>query len=294
MTCHLQVFGLKPEMTLIQIFQPVAARVQKDRTILPQEGRFHRQQRAIFLVSMSIRLLANVWDTPMNSPVNKLVLLAIADNANDQGQCFPSIKTIETKCDLSRRAVFEAISALKTMGFLQVRSGGGRFSNTYIISPSLCENPRKDDRCAKCTAPVQEAHPTSAPSAPITNIEPSVQPVPLQSPSRGRRQVVQISDRAKAVGLAFWQEFPAMKPLGEKRITQNLVELDALLQCMSDTELRNMVLGLKNDQFRHGWVSSFLAITENLPKIRAYLGTKQNGNTNGHSYLTEFRANGGR
>ena len=51
---------------------------------------------------MSIRLMTLVWDMEQLNPTDTLVLLALADNASDEGNCFPSIGTIAKKNPAAR------------------------------------------------------------------------------------------------------------------------------------------------------------------------------------------------
>lgn len=67
---------------------------------------------------MSITLMSRVWETALPS-TQKMVLLALADNANDQGRsCFPSIKTLSEKCTTSIRAVQTHIASLEEAGLI--------------------------------------------------------------------------------------------------------------------------------------------------------------------------------
>ncbi|WP_409365500.1 helix-turn-helix domain-containing protein [Klebsiella pneumoniae] len=40
----------------------------------------------------------------VGNPARKLVLLKLADNANDDGICFPSYQYIADKCEMSKRS----------------------------------------------------------------------------------------------------------------------------------------------------------------------------------------------
>jgi hypothetical protein len=82
---------------------------------------------------MSIRLMARVWELPMESHTQKLVLLALADNANDHGDCWPSITTIARKCSLSRQGVLDQIAKLEALKMVQTHRKHG-CSNRYRIS----------------------------------------------------------------------------------------------------------------------------------------------------------------
>jgi len=75
-----------------------------------------------------------VWETPMENHTEKLVALAIADNANDAGVCWPSVPTIARKCDLTEQGVQNRLKSLQKSGWLKVERKPGQ-SNTYTIHP---------------------------------------------------------------------------------------------------------------------------------------------------------------
>lgn len=82
---------------------------------------------------MSLRLMSAAWAANLPS-TPKLVLLALADNANDEGNCAPSMKRIAQKCSLTERAVLNNINLLELGGFL-LRENRQFKSNNYIITP---------------------------------------------------------------------------------------------------------------------------------------------------------------
>lgn len=73
-----------------------------------------------------------VWKLPLESHTQKLVLLSIADCSDDQGNCFPHIETLATKCSLSPRAVIQHIKALCGLGVLE-KSKKIRNDNRYRV-----------------------------------------------------------------------------------------------------------------------------------------------------------------
>jgi DNA-binding IscR family transcriptional regulator len=75
---------------------------------------------------MSIALMALVWkNSNPRSPVDRLVLLSLADQANDQdGTCWPSIGHIAQRTGLSARTVQRSIRALEAAALLSVQIGG--------------------------------------------------------------------------------------------------------------------------------------------------------------------------
>lgn len=60
--------------------------------------------------------MAWVWEHSLTSGSERLVLLALADNANDQGFCWPSLETIAKKANISRRYVISIIKKLEKRG----------------------------------------------------------------------------------------------------------------------------------------------------------------------------------
>jgi len=82
---------------------------------------------------MSIRLITSVWNFDAGSHSTKLVLLALADCANDDGEeCFPSITTLAEKCNMSRQGVLNQIAKLKDSGVLEYKRCGR--SNRYKLT----------------------------------------------------------------------------------------------------------------------------------------------------------------
>jgi hypothetical protein len=74
-----------------------------------------------------------VWSLPIG-PTDKLVLLALADNANDEGFCWPSIRTLESKTSLSNRTVRYSIKRLKENGHLVTQNYNGH-SLKFTLTP---------------------------------------------------------------------------------------------------------------------------------------------------------------
>jgi len=70
---------------------------------------------------MSVRALTWALDQKTGSPISKLVLLKLADAANDSdGQCWPSRATIAEECELSFESVKRHIKLLADQGLLEV------------------------------------------------------------------------------------------------------------------------------------------------------------------------------
>ena len=84
--------------------------------------------------------MTKVWDTQFGSHTQKLVLLALADNANDEGLCWPSVKTIARKCELTEQGVRDQITIFVGAGLIHVETGGGRRSNRYQFNLNLLDD----------------------------------------------------------------------------------------------------------------------------------------------------------
>jgi len=78
-------------------------------------------------------------DTQLDSN-KKLIMLAMADNANDEGYCYPSINTIVKKTSLSKPTVIKHLKELEMIGFLiskkRHRENGTATSKIYVIYPN--------------------------------------------------------------------------------------------------------------------------------------------------------------
>ena len=120
---------------------------------------------------MSIRLMTLAWDLADISHTQKLVLLALCDSANDHGMCYPSVATLQKKCNLSDRGVQKCLADLQKMGVLAKKMRKGH-STVYVVSPSKeSYTPERGS-----PPPPNHVHPTPERGSPITVIEPSIEP----------------------------------------------------------------------------------------------------------------------
>jgi len=67
---------------------------------------------------MSVQFLSAAWATKVSDPAAKLVLVSLADHANDAGQCWPSVATLVACTELSERTVQRAIAKLVAQGVI--------------------------------------------------------------------------------------------------------------------------------------------------------------------------------
>ncbi|MFC4729496.1 helix-turn-helix domain-containing protein [Coralloluteibacterium thermophilus] len=88
---------------------------------------------------MSFELLRTCWPLQM-PPTAKAVLVSLADQANDYGECWPAIPTICERTCFSRRAVIAALAWLESAGALTADRSNGR-KTSYRLTPSSYVQP---------------------------------------------------------------------------------------------------------------------------------------------------------
>nr|WP_229380922.1 helix-turn-helix domain-containing protein [Shewanella psychropiezotolerans] len=88
---------------------------------------------------MSMELMVKAMKAKVGNPLRKLVLIKLADNASDTGECWPSYQHIADQCEIGKSTVRKHIKELEGAGFLTIinRKGPkGNSSNIYILT--LC------------------------------------------------------------------------------------------------------------------------------------------------------------
>lgn len=97
---------------------------------------------------MSIRVMSQVWEHSRQQGSALLVLLAIADFADDDGWAYPSIERLAEKARMSTRNVRYVLRDLEASGELMIEAGGGRHqTNRYrvLVAPPADGETRQDD-----------------------------------------------------------------------------------------------------------------------------------------------------
>lgn len=128
---------------------------------------------------MSILVMSQVWKSAPFKGTNLLVLLALADAADDEGLCWPSVQTLSAKARASESAVHRSLRALEEAGWLDREHRSGS-SNLYRVTPDRggCQI---DTPVASGTGGGAASDTRGVPPvAPRTVIEPSLEP-PLTS-----------------------------------------------------------------------------------------------------------------
>jgi Helix-turn-helix domain len=133
---------------------------------------------------MSVRVMTVVWQLQLPA-YEKLLLLALADNANDEGECFPSINTLVAKSGISERVVQRKLTVLRNAGHIECHFRTGR-STWYTIHPRHSDTPeRATPPSQRHPTPVSQTSPppsastrTPVTATPITSKKPSIEPSP--------------------------------------------------------------------------------------------------------------------
>lgn len=111
---------------------------------------------------MSIKAMNWAWEQRTGNPGLKMVLLKLADNADDIGFSYPSVAYIADLCEVSERTAQRHIRTLQEKQLLtiekRVRSDGSTTSNGYTLSLHMEAPARERGRGVKLSpAPGQAA-----------------------------------------------------------------------------------------------------------------------------------------
>ena len=162
---------------------------------------------------MSMTLMAKAMAIKTGNPIRKLVLIKLADNANDYGECWPSYKHIADHCECSKSAVRDHIDALISMGLLVkenrpgVKNGKGNASNLYCMK---LDNHMPPKSIAPMPSESTGMPPESIPPMPCGgtrtshSFEPVIEPKDPPNPQTGENGERIFSDAQKA--LEFYNE----------------------------------------------------------------------------------------
>ncbi|MBH8611193.1 helix-turn-helix domain-containing protein [Pseudomonas mohnii] len=181
---------------------------------------------------MSMGLMVAAMKLRVGNPLRKLVLIKLADNASDVGECWPSYQHIADQCEISKRSVMNHIAALCEAGLLrkEIRKGGpkGNSSNVYFLT--------LDGGAPPAPGVVQQIHPGSAAGSPPSEspapggsaavaprtshslepvmepvIEPTAPPAPAEVVPAQGRSLVLVVDRSDAPRVEIPADMPGPK-----------------------------------------------------------------------------------
>lgn len=176
--------------------------------------------------------MGQCWPLQM-PPTPKAVLISLADNANDSGECWPSIDTISQRTCYSRRAVIDAIAWLERAGALIADRSNGRHTSYRLTlasfrSDTSTESPRALARRASASAnaaPVSAHEPVQAPhqcgsrtgadaaqtSADAARDRCGSRTLTVKEPSRNRQKKESAVARPASVNEQVWSDWLALR-----------------------------------------------------------------------------------
>lgn len=142
--------------------------------------------------------MARVWELSSNKGNDLLMLLAIADFADDDGYAYPSVQTLATKCRMQQRNANKVLASLRESGELEIRQNEGPHgTNRYRVvldAPTL----------SKLTGAVQTDTLSKRTAAPV-----HLDPKPLSK--RTDEPPITVNEpsmRANDGFMTFWKYYP--------------------------------------------------------------------------------------
>jgi hypothetical protein len=150
---------------------------------------------------VSTKVMSACW-LVRTEPSRKAVLISLADQANDDGICWPSVGTVAERTCLDERTVQRAIQDLQEEGHLTVQMRSGR-STIYRLHPRHGDTP-------VITSPPSQRHPT-----PVT-----VTPHPRHGDTQNRKGTVKEPKKGELVfpdwlPAEVWAEWHAFRNSGK-------------------------------------------------------------------------------
>lgn len=152
---------------------------------------------------MSVQVATEVWQKSRHSGANLLMLLAIADFADNHGRAYPAVSTLAQKCRVKPRAANYALAELRESGELQVQVGKGpKGTNLYQIDLA-----RLNEKAIapQPTAPMQELA-ALQPTAPLQEFAP-------MQPTAALQQVAPLQLHAQGAAISC---APPLQPVADK------------------------------------------------------------------------------
>ena len=111
---------------------------------------------------MSFTAIRWAWSQPTGRSSSKLVLLALADRADDAGMAYPSIATLAADTDLDRKTVMPALAHLERLGLVVCARGAGKSTRYQLILTAVTTvEPVPKTGQVQETAPVPKTGPVS-------------------------------------------------------------------------------------------------------------------------------------
>ncbi len=134
--------------------------------------------------------MSTVWENASYSGSSLIVLLALADWANDEGIAWPSVDTLAAKARVDRRTAQRIVRQLVKDGVLLIEEGGGRGKRHHYRIRMAKRHPLQDSGISSSTVAVNLETAASDPeNSGATPPDPLVDPLeePSEEPSGPER-----------------------------------------------------------------------------------------------------------
>lgn len=166
---------------------------------------------------MSIKQMAKVWEWSKAEGAALLVMLALADHADDDGYCFPGVERVAKKCRISSRSVQRHVKDLGEIGELKVETGRGvtvqggatnRYKITLVhASPHMPlqsgDNLAPGDKTTEVVTPRARSGDT------VMSPKPSEEPSDITPPTpKGGKVRLKLTEEQALSFADFWEAYP--------------------------------------------------------------------------------------
>lgn len=223
---------------------------------------------------MSIKALNWAWEQATTSSGQKLVLLALADHANDDGHCWPGMKRIADKCAMSARQVSSHVANLEKAGLVSLnrRIKDNNQYSTYDYQLNFASGsllPAEADFQRKPTSGTQQKPTSGGPAEADFRTEPSV---------KNRKKEPSVSSSSDDDGFKDWwklyprkvgkgQAYKAFKAAKKKTSLETLMEKVAEYKQIMDGEPEEYIVHPSTWLNGERWEDDMAAIRPQSTKL---------------------------
>lgn len=160
---------------------------------------------------MSVHVSSDVWRYSKATGGSFTVLLSLADQANDDGECWPKLATIASRSRVSRASVSRHLAQLRELGELEWEDRRARgLPNFYRVTVGATTSQSE-------TGSTSQSETTHV--SPVSRLEPSLEPSEKDSSSGEPDK----PDDLASVFAAFWSAYPTTKTMSRKQALAQFV-----------------------------------------------------------------------
>lgn len=177
---------------------------------------------------MSVRTMAKVWADSKHCGTELLMLLAIADFADDDGYAYPAVGTLAAKCRMQPRNANYVLKALQDSGELQVRIGEGTKyrTNLYKINFEALGVQRDAVDAKPCRVQHGAHHSATHCSETLQSIadKPSINVQEPSNKKKPRTRVAPPPDRPEDVAEQVWKDWLTLRKAKKAPVTDTVLD----------------------------------------------------------------------